>query len=161
MALFITYEETTVEPPAELESYIAQMINTEVVKLDARITALEQQNLDLLTENQQEKLLNQQQADQLVRLQTAKTVAEDKASNQDRLLKVMLLSFAIGMMTINPSINSDENGRIKFSIQTKEVPLWVGAGYGAGILMILLEKEQWTALLGLVTAFTGRGKTDA
>lgn len=99
--------------------------------------------------------VNQQQATEISNLREAKQVAESHASKSDRMARLIMWSFAFGLLVFNPKVGMEPKG-MNFDFQIKEVPQWLALVYLGGVLVIILDKSQIDSGIQVVNAWRGK-----
>lgn len=93
-----------------------------------------------------QSLHNQEQFVLIRQLETQRNAAKQTARRDSRLARILLLSLPVAIFVFNGNLDVSSEGT-KFSLKTKEVPWFVGAGFGVGVLMIVLEREEREAVI--------------
>lgn len=131
--------EETIAPALETNREGIQATLQVVTELNGRVGALEQASAS-------QRAINEQQQAIIESLQNQKASAESQARASNRIAKVLVLSLVLTPFVVDAKIEDN-----KFSIATKEVPLFIGALYGGGVLVTLLDDYQIKALASLFT----------
>lgn len=112
--------------------------------IESRVERLEAQAATQAAQNQEQTKIIETLIEQ-------RNCARKEARRDNRLVRILLLCLPMVLFIFDGSSDGS-----KFIFRTKEVPLWIGAGFGIGVLLIVLQDEERAAIAQLADKFLSK-----
>lgn len=127
----------------EIEKIERNIVNTEIKERIARIEGLIESAIkqDLALRD-----LIEEKTKLFENLHKHKKVIQ----SQNKVIRVILLIMVYFMFAVDGSISIKDDSKMGFYLKNKEVPLYINLGFGAAVLVLVLDKEQIESIVSSV-----------